>query len=466
MRKLYEDVYGYRHMIKKQIGKAGGQGAVFRTADSDLAVKLIHNSVKKSVSTDLSENQRYAELRLLPLPERINLTLPCAELKDAAGYVMTLLDDMQEFGDAFKSDGTEKSMVNPWLKSMRDNIPDVEDFVDFISEYISTGGVRRRFSVYLEAARVLAALHARGLVYCDFSERNCFVSTVPGNNTVWLIDADNLSFAETISKDAVCTNEYAAPEVIQKGLFSLWSDCYSFAISLFKNLMCIHPFMGDLAEQDLDKADFIDDIENRAFQGNFPWIFDREDESNRTDAGLAEQRELIMPNQLFRLFDRTFSAIGRRKRKSRPTMLEWFFTLAEVLDESVRCQYCGMDFDVSFGKCPWCDTVPHIIFLESRKGKSALWKLAKEATDGSELCVPARLIEGPKPSTHDVRIFIIHYAKGKICISDMNPEYDWSVSTDKGNSFENIYGHADIPNGSLVRCQRGNDAVTIEVRIK
>jgi serine/threonine protein kinase len=459
MKKEYEDIYNHVHMVKEQIGKAGGQGSVFRTMDPNLAVKLIHNG------TDTTKNRRYAELRLLPLPKRINLTLPCAELKDAEGYVMMLLDDMQEFDDAFTPDDDNGGIANPWLDEIRDSAP---EFADFIGGYMATGGVRRRLSAYLGAAQVLSALHAKGLVYCDFSGHNCFVSKMQENDVVWLIDADNLSFAEAISKDAVCTDEYAAPEVIQKGLFSPWSDCYSFAISLFKELMCIHPFMGALVEQDSDEEDFADDMEARAFQGEFPWICDQDDDSNSGDDGLVEQREIILTKRLFRLFDRTFSETGRKKRKIRPTMLEWFFALAEALDSLVRCQHCGMDFDVSLGKCPWCDTVPRVISLESRKGTSTLWKFAKEAIDGSELRVPARVIEGPRPSARDDMAFVIRCEKDGICISNMNPGYAWAVSLDGGGSFRDIFGHADIPNRSLVRCAgtEPDDAVTIEVRIE
>lgn len=464
MKKQYEDIYGHTHMLTKQIGEAGGQGFVFRTMDPDLAVKLIHNNTKTDVSTDTSKNRRYTELRLLPLPDRINLTLPRAELKDAAGYVMMLLDDMQEFGDAFTPDDAS-SMTNPWLDGMRDSAP---EFADFIGGYMATGGVRRRLSAYLGAARVLSALHAKGLVYCDFSGRNCFVSTAPGNDTVWLIDADNLSFAEAISKNAVCTDEYAAPEVIRRGLFSLWSDCYSFAISLFKDLIRIHPFMGALLEQNFDEDDFADDTEARAFQGDLPWICDQDNNSNSGDYGLAEQREMILTDRLFRLFDRTFSETGRKKRKTRPTMLEWFFALTEALDGSVRCQHCGMDFDISHGKCPWCDTVPHVVSLESRKVDSPLWKITREAVDGAKLCVPARLIEGPKPSARDDTAFAIRCGKDGIRISNMDPGYTWAVSLDGGRSFQDIFGHADIPNGSLVRCAGAepDDAVMIEVKIE
>lgn len=464
MKKQYEDIYGHIHMLTRQIGQAGGQGVVFRTKDPDLAVKLIHNSTKTDVSADTSKNRRYAELRLLPLPERINLTLPRAELKDAAGYVMMLLDDMQEFGDALAIENVRPNMVSPWLEELRDSAP---EFADFIGGYIATGGVRRRLSMYMEAARVLAALHTKGLVYCDFSARNCFISTVPGNDTVWLIDADNLSFAENISKDALCTKEYAAPEVIQKGLFSPWSDCYSFAISLFKDLMCVHPFMGALLEEDFNEEDFADDTEARAFQGEFPWICDSEDDSNSCSDGLVEQREVIMTDRLFRLFDRTFSEKGRRKRKTRPTMLEWFFALAEALDGSVKCSHCGMDFDASLGKCPWCDTKPRIVSLESHKDDVVLWKFSREVVDGTELRVPARLLAGPRPSSRDDAALTIRCRKDSILVSNMDIRYAWAVSFDGGRSFKDIFGSADIPYGSLVRCsgEDPNNTVTMEVRL-
>lgn len=468
MKKQYEDIYGHIHMLTKQIGQPGGQGVVFRTTDPDLAVKLIHNAAKTDVSTDTSENRRYAELRLLPLPNRINLTLPRAELKDAAGYVMMLLDDMQEFGDAFTPDDAGGGMKNPWLDEMRDSAP---EFADFIGGYMAVGGVRRRLSAYLGAARVLSALHAKGLVYCDFSGRNCFLSTASDSDTVWLIDADNLSFAEAVSRDAVCTEEYAAPEVIKRGAFSPWSDCYSFAISLFKDLMCTHPFMGALLEQELDGDDFAEDTEARAFQGDLPWICDREDNSNSGDYGLAQQREMILTDPLFRLFDRTFSETGRRKRKTRPTMPEWFFAIAEALDGSVRCRHCGMDFDASLGKCPWCDTVPRTICLTSRRGGTFLWRYIREAVDGAELRVPSRLTEGVNPSDRESTAFSVHCEKDGIHISDMDLGYAWSVSLDGGGSFRDIFGHAAFPPGSLIRrmCHNGaepDDTVLIEVKIQ
>ncbi|WP_406042452.1 protein kinase domain-containing protein [Succinimonas sp.] len=465
MKNQYEDIYGHIHTLKEQLGQAGGQGVVFRTMEPDFAVKLIHNSTKTDVSTDTSKNQRYTELRLLPIPARINLTLPCAELKDVAGYVMMLLDDMQEFSDAFTPDDSN-DMTTPWIDEMRNINP---EFADFISGYIATGGVRRRLSAYFGVARVLSELHTKGLVYCDFSGRNCFVSTAQGNDTVWLIDADNLNFAEAISKDSVFTPEYAAPEVFQKGLFSPWSDCYSFAISLFKDLIRNHPFMGALLEQqNFDEDDFADDTESRVFQGNFPWICDQDDDSNRGDSVLAEQHEMILTKHLFRLFDRTFSETGRRKRKTRPTMLEWYFALAEALDGSIRCQHCGMDFDVSLGNCPWCDTVPHIVSFESRKGNAYLWKLTKEAADGAELQLPARLIEGPRPSSCDKTVFAIRCERDSIRIFNMDPGYSWAVSHDGGESFRDIFGQADIPNRCLVSCTNNakKDTVMIEVKIE
>ena len=464
MKNQYEDIHNYRHQLMEQIGQPGGQGVVFRTTDPDLAVKLIHNSTKTDVSTDTSGNQRYMNLRLLPLPDRINLTLPRAELKDVAGYVMTLLDDMQEFSASFMP-GDAGGVTNPWLDDVRQADPEC---ADFFAGYMATGGVRRRLSAYLEAARVLSELHAKGLVYCDFSGRNCFISTQPGNNTVWLIDADNLSFAESISRDAVCTEEFAAPEVISAGRFSPWSDCYSFAISLFSDLMCAHPFKGALLDQGFDEDDFADDAERQAYQGTYPWICDQDDDSNCSDEVLVASREEIMTERLFDMFDRTFSEMGRKKRKTRPTMPEWFFALAEALDGSVRCQHCGMNFDESLGKCPWCDTVPRVVSLESRKGNAVLWRFVKEAVDDAELYVPLRLIEGPKPSARDNRAFVLCCEKGGVRISDMNPEYTWTVSLDESRSFRDVFGSVDIPNGSIVCCAgtKSEDAVMIEVKIK
>lgn len=458
----YADIFGHIHVLTRQLGESGGQGRVFRTTDPDIAVKLIHNDKKDDVLKDPSGNWRYTELRLQPVPHRVNLTLPRAELRDVAGYVMVLLDDMEEFGETFTSSDSGEGFSNPWLDGLKNKAPLV---ARFIGEFLATGGLRKRLLAYLGAAQILASLHARGLVYCDFSGKNCFISTAPNSDIVWLIDADNLAFAENISQDAVCTCEYAAPEVMLAQRFSPWSDCYSFAISLFRDLIGAHPFKGAMIEELVDEGEELEDIEDRMYRGEFPWIWDEDDDSNRGNSGFSGQRDMILTPRLSRLFERTFSAQGRAKRKLRPTMPEWFAALAEALDSLIRCPHCGMDFDISHDICPWCDTKPDIISLEACRGDIHLWTLTREIDETVDLPVPIRLIDGLRLSSYGKTACSIRCEKNGAQLLDLNPDYAWAVSLDGGKIFRDIYGRADILRSCLIRCRSADtgDAVIIKV---
>ena len=48
-----------------------------------------------------------------------------------------------------------------------------------LQKYIATGGMRKRLNAFLNASCVLSKIHASGLVYCDISEKNMFVSADP-----------------------------------------------------------------------------------------------------------------------------------------------------------------------------------------------------------------------------------------------------------------------------------------------
>ena len=276
----FEDIYGYNHIITTEIAR-GGQGIVFRTQNTNIAIKVLCDGNGTFFSKDLNLNNRLESIRLLPIPRKTNIILPQATLKDYAGYVMTLLEEMKSFESVFDySPNNKVCYLNEWLKQYLDECP---DFVNVLGQYIKSGGRRRRIEAYFKVACILAKLHTSGLVYGDFSAKNAFISEDLAHNVVWLIDADNINYQEHLS-GSYFTPGYGAPEVIQGKGCTFYSDSYSFAISLFWQLVGTHPFKGMLTETNID--DFADDAEEKAYTGELPWIMDEEDDRNHGDTAI------------------------------------------------------------------------------------------------------------------------------------------------------------------------------------
>lgn len=470
-----EDVTGYIHILKDQLGQSGGQGAVYRTDEPDLAIKLVnqstsnevngsaHNSVKNEREI-AAYNRRFSALRLLPIPKGVHLTLPLCELKNDYGYVMFLLDGMQEFSKAFAWTDNDTQIDNPWLNSLCAN-ESSREFGAFLSGYIKTGGLRRRIAAYTQACAVLAHLHSLGLVYCDFSGRNCFISTAENRDIVWLIDADNLSFADSIYPQAVYTQEFAAPEIMQDGaVFSAYSDCYSFAISLFKDLFCVHPFKGSL----MDDGDFIDDNETLAYSGSLPWIYDCDDESNASSDGLAMAKDILISSSLMQLFERTFCQRGKSKPLTRPTMLEWYYALTEYKNNLIQCHHCGMHYDASLGSCPWCDSHNAYISIKALKDGVEYGHIYHELNDKFDYALPRQLITGPKPSVADETLCTFKFMQEYFEIGNLDRiNYSFSARSKAFNAPKSLFGTQQMPYGSTIELitTEGMVNYTLEVTI-
>ena len=63
--------------------------------------------------------------------------------------------------------------------------PQVQDFGNW---FVSTGGLLKRYGVLIKLAIAIRALHSKGLIYCDLSPNNVFVSSNPKKHNVFLID--------------------------------------------------------------------------------------------------------------------------------------------------------------------------------------------------------------------------------------------------------------------------------------
>lgn len=186
---IYVDTYGRSHVASKVLS-SGGQGIVYLTEEPNVLLKLEWNPTTQEIEKDTSNNDKFDNIRILPMLENTNLTLPQTILRDVVGYTMKMLDGMVSFEEAFSGDDYELP-DNEWINNMKEAN---EYLGDRLQRYIATGGMRKRLRAFLNASCVLAKIHASGLVYCDISEKNMFVSADPQMSYVWLIDCDNLSF--------------------------------------------------------------------------------------------------------------------------------------------------------------------------------------------------------------------------------------------------------------------------------
>lgn len=426
---IYIDTYGRSHVASKVLS-SGGQGIVYLTEEPNVLLKLEWNPITQEIEKDTSNNEKFDNIRILPMLEETNLTLPQTILKDVVGYTMKMLDGMVSFEDAFSGDEYELPN-NEWIKSMKEAN---EYLGDRLQKYIATGGMRKRLNAFLNASCVLAKIHASGLVYCDISEKNMFVSSDPKKSNVWLIDCDNLSFM----KDSVKKRDgglhspgYGAPEIYEDKGKTMYSDAFSFAIAFFWELTMSHPFMGVAAQEMLDELDMLDaPEEDYTCTGAFAWVCDEEDDSNESTSGMPH--EMFLNKSLFDKFQKTFSENGRRNRQKRTTMPEWSYVLAKELDHTVRCKYCQMDYYGNEGSaCPWCDTDNTVLKVSSYRvvdGKKEFkWDFMQEIAE-EMINIPLRVLEGFCSNHLDEKAFRITWGEDGIEIGDLSNQYDFFLN--------------------------------------
>ena len=461
----YVDEYQNVHIQDKVLGQ-GGQGVVFRTKDPDLAIKLVTDESGNPV-TDGESVERYSKrfkrVRLLPLPESLNISVPAALLQNNAGYVMQLLSEMVPFSH-FWLDGKTAEKIGPddipaWLSAMPENE------AKKIVHYYKTGGLRRRLHALYKCASLLARLHGNGMVYGDISPNNIFISEGLDDSAVWLIDADNIRFESTEDISVVYTPKYGAPELVQgKDVGRPSSDCHAFAVVAFYLLSLIHPFVGKKVDG-TDEGDWADeendgeDIEDKAYAGFFPWVDDQDDDSNSSDSGLP--RSLLLTEKLTALFESTFGP-GRTSPLIRPTIYHWPEALAQAADMTVTCSGCSMNYYYDFiqletedHNCPYCKTQrPQVLILESYRWNGAdkplqspSWRYVREISRGSELTVPRRVFDEFAMLDSDTAEVLIFPSDNDILIKKSDHgKADLSIAADSHpqSGFQKLYSQMKI----------------------
>lgn len=385
------DQYGNQHRLGSELAR-GGQGVVYRTGDTDLAIKQpLGADGEPDRTSDLQ--QHFQNVRCLPLPPRIPISLPLAVLRrPEPGYVMKLLSDMVPFGTfELNGDSRETLAAEPvpgWLAGIKDKNTALP-----LMHYAQSGSTKRRLLALAKAAAILARLHAGGLVYGDISTNNCFMGEGDSSD-VWLIDADNLRFELVQGGNSVYTPRYGAPEIVQgTDRARPRTDTWAFAVMAFETLALVHPFIGqkvlnpDEGDGGWDAEPVAEgapvDLDEQAYAGYLPFVDDENNDSNRALSGLP--RGLVLTAQLAKLFQEAFGA-GRTKPWRRPAMAYWALELMRAHDLSVSCPACSMSYLKDHSSCPYCGTSRPALAI----AKTNRWQIVVRPQD-DEVKLPHRL---------------------------------------------------------------------------
>ncbi len=341
------DYHGTSYSLVKKIGE-GGQGMVLTTNHPNLVVKVSNAYTNEmQLKDDLAQIQTVMRLPLRDL--KIALPLSLLKFKNRVGYVMELMDG---------------------LASLSSQIERIQNNATDTILYRDTGSFGRRLQILKQLAETLAKLHGRGLAFGDLSPNNIFVSQSVEHHQVWLIDADNIHSQEQFNQHSFHTKNYAAPELIRKESGNnTQTDAWSFAVIALQLLANIHPFNNGIAVQDEEP----EIAEEKSERGEFPWIFDTEDDSNEW-SGVGFPIIRMLNQRLFKLFQRCF---GESRTAgsiyTRPTMREWHYELHRATRLLLKCQTedCHSSFIAINNDliCPFCNQ-PH---LPEQHTRFSLW---------------------------------------------------------------------------------------------
>ena len=333
-KKIVYDSLGNEYLLTGKVGE-GGQGMVCNTDRKEVLVKIINNKDKSKVAKAIKQIEWISTQNLGDL----NIALPkIAITRPKKGYVMELMDGLVSLQKVL-----EKSFID-----LQEN--------NSIDGYLETGGVERRIKLLLEIATTLSELHSRGYAYGDLSPENIFVSENVAHSQVWFIDCDNICFNEREGSAGFYTPSYGAPEIVkdQQNVNCL-TDAWSFAVIAFELLTHQHPFKGLYVDD--GEAEI---VEQQAYEGALPWVYDSEDLSNKSIGGFP--LNVVANAKIINLFKQCFEE-GKHNPYKRPSLAQWRMVLQEAVEQVMHCHKitCGQQFYYSSDNeeqtCSFCDAV-------------------------------------------------------------------------------------------------------------
>lgn len=329
-KKIVYDSQGNQYELTGKIGE-GGQGMVCSTDRAGTLIKIINSKDKEKIDRAIKQIAWIGQQNISDL----NMALPkIAVTRPKHGYVMELMDGLISL----------QKVLDKSFNGFQDN--------DSLEQYLQTGGVARRTKLLLEIATTLSELHSRGYAYGDLSPANIFVSESVNHSQVWFIDCDNICFNEREGTTHLYTPGYGAPEVVrnEQNVNSL-TDAWSFAVIAFELLTHQHPFKGLKFEDGEPEI-----AEQQAFEGEFSWVYDAQDDSNESTGGIP--LDVVSNLDIAALFKQCFED-GKKNPLLRPSLSQWRAVLQKAVDQTLDCQYCRQQFfyrqDKSDQICSFCD---------------------------------------------------------------------------------------------------------------
>ncbi len=326
------DTQRVRYEVERKLGE-GAQGTTYLLKADAEGKRHIAKLFNNLVGDTARLKRTVAFLRTLEL-DRLHFARPLRELAaPTVGYIAEFASGMIPVAE-IKSPIKSGEAFSVWYKK--------------------TGGLRKRYEVLLNLAQVMRTLHGKGLVYCDLSPNNVFVSQRADRSAVFLIDLDNLKYKVGVL-DTLFTPFYGAPEVVKRNAPNTpMSDAFSFAVLAYELLTLSHPLIGDpVSEGDPE-------LEEQALAGKLSWV-DHPDGTNVRSTGLPSGNVLAAP--LKGLFARTFEN-GLNDAMLRPSMSEWCDAIMQGLDELLTCGSpdCGIHYPYNNRRaCPFCQSVPQSV---------------------------------------------------------------------------------------------------------
>ncbi|WBX68209.1 protein kinase [Tenacibaculum dicentrarchi] len=319
---------GANYTIDKEIGK-GGQGKVFSIKGGKYAFKLI--GTKTSSKSQLLR-RKISYLQTLQL-NNLPISMPIEQVEGKGlGYIMEMATDMVSL----------EYLITPNLN------------IKFTQWWYNTGGLKKRIEILEKIAKTLTKLHAKGLVYGDFSLSNIFVSEDKNYSEIYFIDSDNIT-SESKVGEAVYTLGYAAPELMQTDSknassgYDTYTDNFSFAIIAYQLLTHNHPFIGDYVNEGEPE------LEESAYLGQIPWVNHTTDNINISKSGIPSS--LTISNKMMEAFRNTFEE-GIENKFKRTTAVKWEEILYKALKAIIKCEKDTCNQNFFFQKnliCPFCN---------------------------------------------------------------------------------------------------------------
>jgi serine/threonine protein kinase len=333
MTKIVKDENGNIYHIDSKLD-SGGQGCVFTVHNKDnIVIKaLINNDEDLDIIEDEAMYEIYINKmrNIIAIGEFENVAIPYVMLeKPFCGYIMLFMNGLHGLNNliqpyVFKKKETNKIYIDDTSKADKKTAKTKEEF-DFSYNY--NGSLVKRIKCLAKIAKILYQFENKGVVYSDIAPKNVFISKARESYEAWLIDLDNLSYSKDV-KVAIGTKGYMAPEVAQGIPNTIYSDRYSFALLAYKFLLMKDPFEGK-AQKNFNTWD-VDGSDEDAFEiakdrGEVAFIWEKDDDTNRSDTGLNQND--FLNEELIDLFEKTFNKIGRKNPYKRPSMVEWYDAL-------------------------------------------------------------------------------------------------------------------------------------------